>query len=552
MSLILMGPPGCGKTTALASAIFENLKENNLKKYNFMVLAYTHATLRALASKLKKFELDIKSSTLHSLAFSLCPRLDLLYDDDDDDSAVISIDEIANFFISKSLPFKITEYNEDPLSLFDTTTYTHSEQIGNRLYNAFRYIRHTVTSFEAFRYTNYWNTENYKLHFYQVYTTHCMKAFKIDLDVNDAYSIFCEYLEFLYESFKYDFEKMIEVAITELLNNNKAVEKIKKDGVKVIIVDEFQDMTNLMLLFVLCLSEHFDIWLSGDLDQMIYDFFGSDRSFILQSLRKISSWYIQLDVSHRVPELIFKKALALIGKDYKTSKPGGKIKIISQLELYDVLLKSMAEPTLFLCRVSHFFPHDLLNSLSLFYSYATKGTVNTNIPSWYNYYEELKNKELTRKNLHFFVKILQRLGYISILSAEDEIELVRIIKENGKTSKKMSKESKKTSKKNLLNDCARRVMYCLDRVDDVFYDYYRFQFLKVKNMRKSNLLLTTIHAAKGSESKNVIVDMRITKSCLDSKCEKNVLYVAFTRSSENLYLFMPTAGLSYFSVFNLL
>ncbi|MEM1725332.1 MAG: hypothetical protein QXW71_06160, partial [Thermoplasmata archaeon] len=71
-----------------------------------------------------------------------------------------------------------------------------------------------------FRYTDYWDTENYKLHFYQVYTTHCMKAFKIDLDVNEAYSIFCEYLEFLYESFKYDFEKMIEVGIIELLNNS--------------------------------------------------------------------------------------------------------------------------------------------------------------------------------------------------------------------------------------------------------------------------------------------------------------------------------------------
>ncbi|MEM1725333.1 MAG: ATP-dependent helicase [Thermoplasmata archaeon] len=320
---------------------------------------------------------------------------------------------------------------------------------------------------------------------------------------------------------------------------------MKKNGVKVIIVDEFQDMTNLMLLFVLCLSEYFDIWLSGDLDQTIYDFAGVDRSFILRSLRKISNWYIQLDVSYRVPELIFKKALALIGKDYKTNKPGGKIKIISQVELYDVLSKSITEPTLFLCRVSHFFPHDLLNSLSLFYSYAARGTVNTNMPSWYNYYEELKNKELTRKNLHFFVKILQKLGYISILSAEDEVELVSIIKENGKTSKK-------TSKKNLLSDCARRVMYCLDMVDDVFYDYYRFQFLKVKNMRKSNLLIATIHASKGGEAKNVIVDMRITKSCLDSKCEKNVLYVAFTRSSENLYLYVPSAGLSYFSVFNLL
>lgn len=542
--MILMGPPGAGKSTALAIAISQNVKEKNLSDRAFLVLSYTHASVRAIMSKLKQFELNVKNSTLHSLAFSICPRFDL-YSDDDDNDIVVSINEIASFFSTKGLIFEVSEYSEDPLSLFDVITYTVNGQIGNRLYDAFRYIRHTVTSFEAFRYSNYWETEDYKLHFYKVYTTHCMKAFKLNLDVDIAYSIFCEYLEFLYESFKYDFEKMIEVAIVELLSNDRSVEKIKAGGAKVIIVDEFQDMTNLMLLFVLCLSNHFDIWVAGDLDQTIYDFAGVDRSFILQSLRKICTYIVQLDVSHRVPEVIFKKALKLIKKDYKTTKAGGSIKLISQAELYNVLSKCITEPTLFLCRVSHFFPHNLLESLSLFYSYTVKGNVKTNMPSWYSYYEELSNKKLSHKNLHFFVKILQKLGYISILNTKDEIELIDLVL-------KLVREKVKMNKKKMLSEYAMRVIYCLTRIDDVLYDYYRFQFLKVKNMRKSNLLVATIHSAKGGEARNVILDMRVARSCLESKNERNVLYVAFTRSSENLYLYMPSPGLSYFNLFDFL
>lgn len=103
----------------------------------------------------------------------------------------------------------------------------------------------------------------------------------------------------------------------------------------------------------------------------------------------------------------------------------------------------------------------------------------------------------------------------------------------------------------------RKILSCLENIDDVFYDVYRFKFLKVKNTqfyKREKIILSTIHSAKGLEAKNVVLDLRVPgKIFISDKAleqEKYVIYVALTRAAENCYLCLPAQSqYTYLSMF---
>lgn len=286
----------------------------------------------------------------------------------------------------------------------------------------------------------------------------------------------------------------------------------KGTPVKVVIIDEAQDLTTLQWKMIWTAFKHVDkMYVAGDDDQAIYQWSGADVEYFLdmegdieilkQSYRLPSS---VLDLSKKVSSMISKRVV----KDYKSTGKEGDVIWINNLEELNI---NNDESWLFLSRNNIF-----LKDIGTFL--ANKG-----IP-----YRVKGSPTIKEADLNMITKY-------------EEIRKTRL----------MSKDEERKLKPHL------NEMYSLN---EAWYDSFNWDidkkmhirdFIKNKFQLKDwNVLVNTIHSTKGSEADNVVLLMDITGNVnknLNSNpdSEHRVFYVGMTRARKKLYLVHGKSKYSY-------
>lgn len=524
--MLLLGCAGSGKTEAIVELI-RHFKSTHSR---ILILSYTHASLRTLLEKLNG--LKVKTRTIHSLALSFCKKLRR--------DCVMTTRDISSFLKKYSLTLTQKYSFDFVYEMFEF----EKAGVGDRLFALFTFVRHTY-ELNKDKPLHFYTTHEFYEHFKSIYIK-TQDIFKLSFSVQQAYEIFCDYYDFMAENAKYDYERMLESAIFDCSSLNSDV----------VIIDESQDMSKLMCCFVIelvKLNPHVKFVIAGDLYQSIYPF--SAPSFFLEELKKIDPQFgyaLMLEKSKRVPERIMRAASSFIDKRYESERKGGVIKFISLESAYQILLDSLEDDIMILARASCFLNDyiAICKKIPVPFKVFGKG-ISYDSMSPFEAYLELKQKErVSIKSINFLLDMLTKYN-IELVDPKlyAAVAYILFICLNSKGEKIDS-----SNEGNVMRYVEFVLKLINERLDDIFLQIFCRKFVIFKNTlrhRHRAIRLSTIHSAKGSEARTVILDLRLTRrSCFDIELERKILYVAFTRAKEKLYLVMPRASsFSYLSIF---
>ena len=126
--------------------------------------------------------------------------------------------------------------------------------------------------------------------------------------------LFEQYQEELYKTNMFDFSDLL-LQIVDLWENNPNILELSRSKIRLLCVDEYQDINNLQFQWIsLLYNENLHLCCVGDSDQSIYKFRGSNIKHILNFQQNFqNSKLIKLETNYRSNPDILDKANALIG-----------------------------------------------------------------------------------------------------------------------------------------------------------------------------------------------------------------------------------------------
>ena len=264
-TILLVASAGSGKTLCLIGKIKYLIEVKNIKEEEILCISYTNEAVNNLKNKLLEFyNYNIEVKTFHKLALSLldskikgiCPNNYLDY----------IIDECFNNVIYNNIKmYKII-----------------MKYLGVPPYKK-NYIKSNSTDIINLkrllsRFINLFKSNNYNLYdFYKIYNKNKYTIFnrnKNKLFLKIAFYIYQIYMEELDSTLRYDFNDIINLAISNVGNNLKY---------KYIIIDEYQDTSIVRLNLIKKIIEKTNAGLIvvGDDYQSIYRFTGCDLNIFL-------------------------------------------------------------------------------------------------------------------------------------------------------------------------------------------------------------------------------------------------------------------------------
>ena len=489
MKTIVLGPPGTGKTTTLLNKVDDYLKETDPDRVGYF--AFTQkAAYHARDEAIKKFNLTEDDlpyfRTLHSLAFR---KLGLKKDQ------VMQPRHYKD--LGKRLGFPVTyaEHQEDHGGFF--TSDSEFLQIIN-----LAKVRNITLEQQYNKREHTQDLELDKLH-----------------DIAEALRIYKK------EHNLIDFNDMILDFVRSDLSP-------KFD---VVFIDEAQDLSLMqwdMTKSIWNKSE--DSFIAGDDDQAIFKWAGADvDSFIALQDQMINLPLIQ---SHRIPIKVHTLAMGIINRIRKrinkTWEPKTNEGSLQKHFNVDSVDMSSGE-WLVLARTKYMLKEieDVLHRKGLYYETRHKRSYEKDIQEAATNWEHLRQGQLLT-----YKQVEKIYGY-------------------------MSPEHRD---KTLIQGMTKGSFYSLEslqsnfglKTDKVWFEAFddagsrRINYLRKMRAngeqlnKKPRIELSTIHAAKGGESQNVVLLTDLTKTTLDTY-EKNpddenrLFYVGATRTKENLHIIEP-------------
>ena len=489
MKTIVLGPPGTGKTTTLLNKVDDYLKETDPDRVGYF--AFTQkAAYHARDEAIKKFNLTEDDlpyfRTLHSLAFR---KLGLKKDQ------VMQPRHYKD--LGKRLGFPVTyaEHQEDHGGFF--TSDSEFLQIIN-----LAKVRNITLEQQYNKREHTQDLELDKLH-----------------DIAEALRIYKK------EHNLIDFNDMILDFVRSDLSP-------KFD---VVFIDEAQDLSLMqwdMTKSIWNKSE--DSFIAGDDDQAIFKWAGADvDSFIALQDQMINLPLIQ---SHRIPIKVHTLAMGIINRIRKrinkTWEPKTNEGSLQKHFNVDSVDMSSGE-WLVLARTKYMLKEieDVLHRKGLYYETRHKRSYEKDIQEAATNWEHLRQGQLLT-----YKQVEKIYGY-------------------------MSPEHRD---KTLIQGMTKGSFYSLEslqsnfglKTDKVWFEAFddagsrRINYLRKMRAngeqlnKKPRIELSTIHAAKGGESQNVVLLTDLTKTTLESyhknpDDENRLFYVGATRTKENLHIIEP-------------
>ena len=488
MKTIVLGPPGTGKTTTLLNKVDDYLKETDPDRIGYF--AFTQkAAYHARDEAIKKFNLTEDDlpyfRTLHSLAFR---KLGLKKDQ------VMQSRHYKDLGKKLGFPVSYAEHQEDHGIFTSDSEYLQIIQLAQ--------LRNITPEQQYNR-----------------------REHTQDLELDKLHIIHNELKRYKKEYNLIDFNDMI-------LNFIKSDLSPKFD---VIFIDEAQDLSLMqwdMTKTIWNKSE--DTFIAGDDDQAIFKWAGADvDSFIALQDQMINLPLIQ---SHRIPIKVHQLAMGIINRIKrridKTWHP--KTNEGSLHRHFDIDSVDMSSGEwLVLARTKHMLKEieDTLYRKGLYYETRHKRSYEKDIQEAATNWEHLRQGQLLN-----YKQIEKIYGYMSP-EHRDKTLMQGMTKGSFYGIDVLTKDFGLKTKKVWFE--------AFDDAGSRRIEYLRKMRANGEQLnKKPRIELSTIHAAKGGESQNVVLLTDLTKTTLDTY-EKNpddenrLFYVGATRTKENLHIIEP-------------
>ena len=488
MKTIVLGPPGTGKTTTLLNKVDDYLKETDPDKIGYF--AFTQkAAYHARDEAIKKFNLTEDDlpyfRTLHSLAFR---KLGIKKDQ------VMQSRHYKDLGKKLGFPVSYAEHQEDHGIFTSDSEYLQIIQLAQ--------LRNITPEQQYNR-----------------------REHTQDLELDKLHIIHNELKRYKKEYNLIDFNDMI-------LNFIKSDLSPKFD---VIFIDEAQDLSLMQWDMTKTIwNKTEDTFIAGDDDQAIFKWAGADvDSFIALQDQMINLPLIQ---SHRIPIKVHQLAMGIINKIKhridKTWHP--KTNEGSLHRHFDVDSVDMSSGEwLVLARTKYMLREieDVLYRKGLYYETRHKRSYEKDIQEAATNWEHLRQGQLLN-----YKQIEKIYGYMS-LNHRDKTLMYGMTKGSFYGIDQLTKDFGLKTKKVWFE--------AFDDAGSRRIEYLRKMRVNGEQLnKKPRIELSTIHAAKGGESQNVVLLTDLTKTTLDTY-EKNpddenrLFYVGATRTKENLHIIEP-------------
>ena len=488
MKTIVLGPPGTGKTTTLLKKVDHYLKETDPDKIGYF--AFTQkAAYEARDRAIKNFNLTEDDlpyfRTLHSLAFR---KLGLKKDQ------VMQPRHYKDLGKKLGFPVSYAEHQEDHGIFTSDSEYLQIIQLAQ--------LRNITPE--------------------QQYN---QREHTQDLELDKLHIIHNELKRYKKEYNLIDFNDMI----LEFIKGDKS------PNFDVVFIDEAQDLSLMQWDMTKTIwNKTEDTFIAGDDDQAIFKWAGADvDSFIALQNQMINLPLIQ---SHRIPIKVHQLAMGIINRIKhridKTWQP--KTNEGSLHRHFDIDSVNMSSGEwLVLARTKHMLKEieDTLYRKGLYYETRHKRSYEKDIQEAATDWEHLRQGQLLS-----YKQIEKIYGYMSP-DHRDKKLMQGMTKGSFYGINQLTKDfGLKTNKVwfEAFNEAGTRRI-----------EYLRKMRANGEQLnKKPRIELSTIHAAKGGESENVVLLTDLTKTTLDTY-EKNpddenrLFYVGATRTKENLHIIEP-------------
>ena len=488
MKTIVLGPPGTGKTTTLLKKVDSYLKETDPDKIGYF--AFTQkAAYHARDEAIKKFNLTEDDlpyfRTLHSLAFR---KLGLKKDQ------VMQSRHYKDLGKKLGFPVSYAEHQEDHGIFTSDSEYLQIIQLAQ--------LRNITPE--------------------QQYN---QREHTQDLELDKLHIIHNELKRYKKEYNLIDFNDMI----LEFIKGDKS------PNFDVVFIDEAQDLSLMQWDMTKTIwNKTEDTFIAGDDDQAVFRWAGADvDSFIALQDQMIN---LPLTQSFRIPTKVHTLAMGIINRIKhridKTWQPRTSEGSLQRHFDVDGVDMSSGE-WLVLARTKHMLKEieDVLHRKGLYYETRHKRSYEKDIQEAATNWEHLRQGQLLN-----YKQIEKIYGYMS-LNHRDKTLMYGMTKGSFYGIDQLTKDFGLKTKKVWFE--------AFDDAGSRRIEYLRKMRVNGEQLnKKPRIELSTIHAAKGGESQNVVLLTDLTKTTLDTY-EKNpddenrLFYVGATRTKENLHIIEP-------------
>jgi len=485
---VILGAPGCGKTTALLSLVDQcfqaGIKPNEIAFVSFSKRAAQEALERAcLKFGFKKTQLPF-FRTLHSLAFN---QLGLR------NNEVMGAEDYNKLGALLHAPF--TKFSKG--SEIEAPVDVYGEKKGDYMLFLDALSRSRVES----AYETYGAYHNYKVGKHEF------------IRFNETYEAFRKHYGLL------DFTDMLDMFIKQG----------SQVPVKVAFIDEAQDLSRLQwLVCQVAFNACQQVVIAGDDDQAIFKWAGAD----VQSFLELEGTKVSLSKSHRLPEVINSFAKKIITpvktrfvKDFSPRANGGDVIKIKSIEAVALAHNGS---WLWLARNMRVLPEieRFLRAKCVAYKTKAGSSILAEHVQAITTWEKL------------------RAGHSVI--AVDVAQCMAFIKGAGRLPKAEAKKETMLTPEYVAEKFKvdlRLIWHdALTNIKIEQREYYLSMMRKgVKLTDEPHHTISTIHGAKGMEADNVVLYSIMGKNTHDAYLknqddERRVFYVAVTRAKERLFL----------------
>ncbi len=328
-------------------------------------------------------------------------------------------------------------------------------------------------------------------------------------------------------------KKRYLIDYTDMLEKFLKVKEPPK--LKVLFIDEAQDLSTLQWECVKKLAEYSEeVYIAGDDDQAIYKWAGAD----VDEFISLKGEEIQLKQSYRIPSEVHKLSQQIIKrnkfrreKEWLARETKGSVSFHTSAEHIDL---SKGE-WLILARNNYLLNsiEEYLKLVGVLYERNQRVSVRQKLLNAIRGWEMLRKGQAisldTVKSIYYFMSVDKGIvrGKKNLKGAEEDMlfNIEHLKKNHG-----------------LLVDSIWHTAF--DRVGIQEREYLISCLRKEEKVTSPRIKLSTIHAAKGGESENVVVLTDMANSTWvelgkNPDNENRTFYVAVTRTKENLHIVMP-------------